>query len=206
MQRSAEGDRDARSLFAATYLPVVRACLAARWSSGPMRADIDDAIQETFLEFFRDRGALDRLDTSGDRRFRTYLFAVTTNVARRYEERRRPGGDPAPADLPSNEERASKAFDRRWAQALLQRAAARQAVEAKDEPARRRVELLRLRFQEGMPIRDIAAAWRVDPAHLHREYAQAREEFKRALLAEISWHGPPGDLEAECRRILESLT
>jgi len=71
----------------------------------------------------------------------------------------------------------------------------------------RRVELLRLRFREGLPIREIARLWGADPAHLHREYAKARREFSTALRDVVREHLPEGgaNLEAECSRLAEFL-
>jgi RNA polymerase sigma-70 factor (ECF subfamily) len=210
VRQSAQGDAAARDRFAEAYLPVVRAYLADRWKASPMIAETDDAVQETFMECFREQGALGKVDLSGQRPFRTFLYAVSINVARRFEERRqltRRQGEPD-VDVPSDDPRASQAFDRRWAQAILRRAAARQEREATSPDAKRRVDLLRQRFQEGKPIRKIAEAWNVDAAELHHEFAKAREEFRAALIAEIAWHeagASPERLEAECRRVLESL-
>jgi hypothetical protein len=51
---------------------------------------------------------------------------------------------------------------------------------AKGEDARRRVELLRLRFRDDLSIREIARRWKVEDAWLHHQYGQARKEFERA--------------------------
>ena len=56
--------------------------------------------------------------------------------------------------------------------------------------AGRRVHLLRLRFHDGLPIRDIAERWGMDAAKLHHEYATAREEFRAALRAVVAFHHP----------------
>jgi DNA-directed RNA polymerase specialized sigma24 family protein len=63
----------------------------------------------------------------------------------------------------------------------------------------RRVELLRLRFQEGMPIREIARLRGVDAASLHHEYARARREFRSALRDVIAFHHPgaPEEIDRE---------
>ena len=49
-------------------------------------------------------------------------------------------------------------------------------------------------FHDGLPIRDIAAYWEIDPAKLHHEYATARWEFRTALRAVVAFHypGSPG--------------
>jgi RNA polymerase sigma-70 factor (ECF subfamily) len=91
----------------------------------------------------------------------------------------------------------------------MREAAERQAERAgrDGEAALRRVELLRLRFQEGLPVREIARRWAVDPATLHREYARARKEFKAALLDVMAFYHPgsPADAERECAELLELL-
>jgi len=213
VQNAAAGDEDARGTFARVYLPVVRAYLTARWRNGHYRGDLDDAIQDTFLDCFRDAGALTRADRCHPGRFRTFLYAVVRNIALRYEQKRtRDWGRCAPADqviddLPAATDQPSRAFDRAWACALLKRATQRQERVAREEGARalRRVEILRLRFSDNLPIRAIARQLNEDPAHVHREYAKARAEFKRALRAEVACHqgGSAREVESECARLLE---
>ena len=91
----------------------------------------------------------------------------------------------------------------------MREAAARQAerADALGPEARRRVELLRLRFQEGLPIREVARLWGDDPAALHREYARARQEFKAALLDVMASYHPdsPAQAERECADLLRLL-
>ena len=94
---------------------------------------------------------------------------------------------------PLDEASLSVVFDRAWAQNVVREAARQQARDARgDEAATRRVELLTLRFHEGLPIREIAKRWDEDPAHLHHQYAQARTEFQRALTKVLA-HLQPGD-------------
>ena len=73
--------------------------------------------------------------------------------------------------------------------------------------ARRRVELLQLRFHEELPIREIAALWQEDAMMLHREYPKAREEFREALVDVMTFHHPGhrAEIERECGRLLEIL-
>ena len=76
-----------------------------------------------------------------------------------------------------------------------------------DSPIRR-VDILRLRFQEDKPIRDIASEWGIDAAAVHKEYARARQEFKEALLDVVAFHHPgsPGEVERECAELLGLLS
>jgi RNA polymerase sigma-70 factor (ECF subfamily) len=212
MIRSAgAGDPTARAAFAERYLPAVRAYLGARWRRGPLAQDVEDATQEVFVECFRANGALARVDATRAGGFRAFLYGVARNVARRAEERAVVRGTPAPIpeEAAASEPSASQAFDRAWAQGVMKEAAARQLREAAraGEPALRRVELLRARFQEGLAIRDVARRWGADPAWLHHEYAKARAEFREALRGVVAEHFPggPDEVEAECGRLLGAL-
>jgi RNA polymerase sigma-70 factor (ECF subfamily) len=111
--------------------------------------------------------------------------------------------------LASDDPSLSLVFDRAWAESIVQLAAQRQVELAREsgEMAMRRVEILRLRFREGLAIREIADRWNQDPAHLHREYAKARHEFKQALEETVAFHhaGSPETVEQECANLLEIL-
>jgi hypothetical protein len=119
---------------------------------------------------------------------------------------------PQPADLgaiPSGEDSLSHIFDRAWAKAVVREAAERQAVAAAErgDEAVRRVELLRLRFHEEMPIREIARLWGVDSAVLHHEYARARREFLASLRDVVASHrsGSHEAVEDQCAQLLSLL-
>jgi RNA polymerase sigma-70 factor (ECF subfamily) len=111
--------------------------------------------------------------------------------------------------IPSGEDSLSHVFDRAWARAVVREAAERQAVLAAEagEAAVRRVELLRLRFHDGMPIREIARLWDMDAAVLHHEYARARREFLAALRDVIASHHPGSRevVDGECAQLLSLL-
>jgi hypothetical protein len=140
------------------------------------------------------------------------LFAVSRNIARRHEERtqrrREIPGSPSGelGAIAADEASLSRVFDRRWALAILARARDRHAAEAAEdaEAGERRLELMRLRFEDGLPIREIAARWEMDPAVLHAEYRRARGEFKRALREEVRFHQPDSAdaIDRECLRLL----
>jgi RNA polymerase sigma-70 factor (ECF subfamily) len=200
---AADGVAADRDAFARRYAPVVRAYLAARWRRSPLTADLDDAVQDVFLACFRAGGALDRADP-GHGGFRPFLYGVARNVALRYEagRARRRELQPASAlDVAAGDEELSRVFDRAWARQIMRETAERQAerAAAKGAEAQRRVELLRLRFQEGLPIRAVARRWQVDSARLHHEYATARQEFRAALLEVVAFHhpGPADAIERE---------
>jgi RNA polymerase sigma factor (sigma-70 family) len=212
IQAAAAGSAGDREDFARCYGPVIRAYLAARWCSSPCLEDLDDAVQEVFVECFKQGGVLARAERG--RGFRPFLIGVVRNVARRFEtERGRQRERQAPGDMDleevaEDETTPTRAFDRAWARALLREAARRMEQHAAaDEPAQKRVELLRLRFHEGLPIREIACRWQADAAGLHHEYARAREEFKAALAEVVAFHRPgtPAEIEQECANLLALL-
>lgn len=212
IERAAAGGAEARSLFARRYLEVVRGYLSARWRAPALRDQLDDAVQEAFLELLREGGALERVDTRGGRPFRAFLFGVTRNVARRFEERWTRARSDEPLDdasVVADERGPSQVLDREWARALVREAGDRHRgrAAARGEAALRRVEILRLRFQDGAPIREIAARWGEDPARVHHEYAKARAEFREALAEVVAEHvaGPPQAVDAECERLLDLL-
>jgi RNA polymerase sigma-70 factor (ECF subfamily) len=210
---AAAGDEADRERFARRYTPVVRAYLGARWRRSFLIREIDDAVQEVFLDCFRDGGALERLDPGRSGGFRAFFFGVVRNVALRVErnaarDRVRPGdGSFDPERLAADETSLGAVFDRAWATAILKEAGHLQArrAEERDSAACRRIELLRLRFQESLPIREIALRWDADPAHLHHEYAKARREFREALIEVVSFHhpDPTTDIPRECARLLD---
>jgi RNA polymerase sigma-70 factor (ECF subfamily) len=209
IRAAAAGSPADREELARRYLGVVRAYLAARWRGSELRADLDDAVQEVFVECFRQGGALEAARAGRVPRFRAFLYGVVRNVARRFESRPVRAADPLPA-VPANEESLSQLFERTWAQALMAEAAQLQQRRASERgpEAVQRIELLRLRFEENLPIRTIAERWGVPAAGLHRAYALARQEFKAALLEVVAFHQPssPAEVEQEAAGLLKALS
>ena len=212
LRDAAAGGEAPRAEFAARYVPVVRAYLAARWRGSTLIRELDDTIQDVFIECLRAGGLLDRARADQPGGFRAFLYGAVRNVALRAEARRAQQLVHEPRDvldlqgLPGREEALSRVYDRAWARAVVREAAERQSVLAarRGDAALRRVELLRLRFHEGMPIREIARLWGLDAASLHHEYARARQEFRSALRDVIaSQHpGSPEDVDRECAQLL----
>jgi RNA polymerase sigma-70 factor (ECF subfamily) len=214
IEAAAAGCAAEREMFAQHYQTVVRAYLAARWCGSSLRLrDLEDAVQDVFVECFKPDGALARAQRDRPGGFRAFLYGVARNVARRRETER--GGERLAADdvdldqFAGDETSLSRVFDRTWARSLLREAARRQEEGAKraGEAALRRVELLRLRFHDGLPIRAIAERWGVEAATLHHEYAKARHEFKAALAEVVAFHHPgtPAEIERECVQLLDFL-
>jgi RNA polymerase sigma-70 factor (ECF subfamily) len=209
---AAAGRAADRDEFARRYNPVIRAYLAARWRCSPCWQHLDDAIQEVFVVCFQPDGVIERADPSHVGGFRAFLYGVVRNVALRVEERRaRERSHRPPVEVPlerlaDNDTDLARVFDRAWARALLREAAMRQMDRAPDEAARQRVELLRLRFHEGLPIREIARRWNAEPAVMHRDYAKARQEFRAALLEVVAFHHPnETNVEQVCRELTTLL-
>ncbi len=215
IRAAADGAEQARTEFARKYEPIIRAYLGARWRGQTLLGEIDDAVQEVFLDCFKEGGVLSRADPSRNGGFRAFLYGVIQKTALEFERklaRRKavPADDSLSMDrFPADEEGLSTVFDRAWATALLREAAEQQAELARKngKDAERRVEILELRFGEGLPIRDIAVLLHEDPAHLHREYAKARDEFRSALREIVSFHHADSgqSLDQECSRLLDLL-
>lgn len=213
IRAAAAGDATARETFSRSYLPPVRAYFGARWRSAALRDEIDDAVQEVFVELLRPDGALASTDSRHGGGFRAYLFGVARNVARRFEEKRgrRAATDPVdPDEIVADDTSLSRVFDRGWARAVVRDAAALQKERAARAGAEalRRVEILRLRFEEGLPVRDIAARLAEPADKVHHEYARARQEFEAALVEIVRDRqgGTPGEVRAECRRLVALLS
>ena len=205
LRGAAIGDGESREAFAARYTPLIRAYLAARWRDSPLLQELDDAAQDVFIECLKQGGVLQRADPGRPGGFRAFLYGLVRNVALRVEQARARGRERLLSDVDRSvgdgvaQESLSHVFDRAWAKAVMREAADRQAerAEREGEASLRRVELLRLRFQDGLPIREIARLWAADPAALHREYSRARDEFKAALLEVMAFYHPGSPAEAE---------
>lgn len=204
-----EGDAVARERFARTYESAVRAYFGARWGRGPLASELDDAVQEVWIDCLRDRGALERADSG--RPFRPFLYGVARTVALRFEQRRgRAEAAPIEADEhEARETRLSVAFDRAFAQQVMREATELQRARAAAAGGvkQRRVELLELRFEHELTIPQIAERWNEDPARVHHLYADARADFRDALREVVGRRngGHGAALERECDWMLEVL-
>src|SRR6516165_1405703 len=87
IRAAAAGSPADRDELARRYLGVVRAYLAARWRGSRLWPDLDDAVQEVFVECFRQGGALEAAGAGRVPSFRAFLYGVVRNVARRFESR-----------------------------------------------------------------------------------------------------------------------
>jgi len=209
IRAAAAGSPAEREELARRYLGIVRAYLAARWRGTALREELDDATQAVFVECFRQGGVLDAAGSGRVPGFRAFLYGVIRNVARRFESRpvRVAGSLP---EIAADDAGQSRLFDRTWAQAIMAEAGRLQRDQAAERgpEAIRRVELLRLRFEENLPIRDIALRWAADSAIVHKSYALAKKEFRSALLEVIAFHHPGSavELEEEAASLLKALS
>ena len=209
IRAAAAGSPKDREELARRYLGVVLAYLADRWRGASLRHGHDDASQEVFVECFRQGGAVEIAGAGRVPSFRAFLYGVIRNVARRFESRPVRAAGPLP-EFAADEASNSRLFDRTWALSLMAEAAKlqRKLATERGPKAVQRVELLRLRFEENLPIRAIAERWAVDPAQLHHAYAIARKEFRSALLEVVAFHQPgsPAELEQEAASLLKAIS
>lgn len=124
---------------------------------------------------------------------------------------RREAAAPELDQVPADADGLSTAFDRAWAQAVLQQAAHehRAAAQLAGDDAVQRQEILRLRHDESLPVREIAARIGVDDVDsVHNDYRRARREFSRHLKKVLQAHtGSQGsELEAQLRRLPELIS
>jgi len=215
IQGAARGVKEDVESFIRLYAPVVRSYLSARWQASAQRSFLEDAVQEVFLECIKEGGVLDRAGPDSLGSFRAFLLGVVRNISLRFESRNvrkkevQPPTQFDPDLMTAEEERLSVVFDRAWALALLREATTRQAERAKilGKDAEKRVELLRLRFQEGKTLRDIAVVWDKDHGSVKRQNARALKEFEEALREVVTFHYPdlPVSGEQELNRLLSVL-
>jgi RNA polymerase sigma-70 factor (ECF subfamily) len=213
IERAGSGDAGPRNDFVRVYLPLVRSYLGERWRGGRLASEIEDAAQDALIECLKEGGLLERAERGRPRGFRAFLFGAVRNVARRYEAAQaaptRPHTESSmPSDSRATDDGLGGLLDREWARTLMREAAEhhRRTALVRGATAREGVELLRLRFEEGLAIRDIARRWGREAAEVHRRYRQARQEFQRSLRRVVAFHQPEtAEIDQECRRLLELL-
>lgn len=199
--RAAAGGCTDQELFAKRYAPVVRSYFAARWKLGQDHERVQDAVQDVFVECFGSGGALQRANADLGS-FRGFLFGVARRVAssieRRWVRRREFGGNPQ--ERARSEATASMAFDQAWARAIVREAAdLAQQRAAGDEAHVERLRMLRLRFEEGLPPRDIALRLGCEASHVYEKLRQAKHDVRGAFLEVMAAYHPDAT-EAELKR------
>jgi len=211
---AASGNDAARTAFIRRYLPAVRAYLSARWEGTALRDQLEDAVQEVFLQFLEPGGVLEGgLGRVRGDSFRAYLYGLVRNVARMWERRELQRRDAEPRSKPdldridADETRLSRVFDRRWARSIIAEAVALLRERAESEEALQRVELLHLRFTDNLPIREIADRDGSERTDLYRQMERARAEFMKALADVLCRQSGEAtvDVEREGRRLIDLL-
>lgn len=196
IEQAVAGDAAARERFARLYRPAVERFFQSRWRGVGLTQEVEDAVQEVLVECLREGGALEGALATAREGLRAFLFGVCRNVAQRWErriarQRDRPRSESFAADaVPLDDPSVSREFDRAWARTLVHEAREVLEKRAVEPHQQRRLDLLRLRFFEGLPIREIAARWNEDAARVHRDYAAARDDFRTALGEVLAFHSP----------------
>ena len=210
IRAAAAGSPADREELARRYLGVVRAYLAARWRGSATRDDVDDATQEVFVECFRRGGALEAAGAGRVPGFRAFLYGVIRNVARRFESRPvRAAGSRCPTSRRTRPANPASSTGPGHGRSWWRRPSCREpAADERGPEAVQRVELLRLRFEENLPIRAIAERWGVDARALHHAYALARKEFQGRAPGgrRVPSARQSAELEEEAASLLKALS
>ena len=169
-------------------------------------------MQEVFLDCFKSNGALDRADKTRAGGFRAFFYGAARTAALRCEQayhlntKRSPSVDIDADRVGADERSLSEVFDRAWAQSVVREAVAVHRAQARmfDGREKMRVEILRLRFEVGKPIREIAKLLDLTPELAHQEYAAARKGFRHVLEDVVAAHYADSELSIteRCREVL----
>jgi RNA polymerase sigma factor (sigma-70 family) len=207
IQGAARGDTSAQAEFAAIYGVPLRAyfrSLQGRYLSRGI--DVDDLVQDVFVECMKREGALTRAD-AGRGPFQYFLRGVAHNVAMRAVAGpvHHLSADTEAMDMLVAEDlTASRVFDREYAQAILLRARALMA-QSSDE---RLGEILRLRSEEGLSLGEVAARLNMTAQMVRNLNEKARAAFERTLLQVLESDDPSatrGEVVARAKDLIRLL-
>jgi RNA polymerase sigma factor (sigma-70 family) len=198
--------------FATVYTPMIKAYLAARWRLPIHHEDVGDASQEVLLQCFRQHGALETVDPAYASGFRAFLYGVTRNVAamteRKWARRRETqAAHSGVFEKMDDEASLSHVFDRGWAEVVVREARAllhKRALMRGGTPALR-ARALELRYQGGLPPREIAPRLGLDVKQVYRLLEDGQVDFQDALLEVMASQVPTAsqsDLEQKCAELL----
>jgi RNA polymerase sigma factor (sigma-70 family) len=216
IRAAGEGDQRALDQFARVYRPYICALLAERWRDPRDRNDLEDTAQKVLMECIKEGGPLAAACPDRPGGFRAFLRGVVRNLAKRAERDRARADarcEDKPEDLgqvPESSDTPSRHEDREWARALMREAGEVHADQARQAgpDAERRLELLRLRFFDGLAYDEIAGRLQTDVEDLYRDYQKARGEFKAALVKTVRCHYPgmtAGEVKQKCADLLGML-
>jgi hypothetical protein len=104
----------------------------------------------------------------------------------------------------ARDESVSQLLDRAWMEMIVRNAGERfrAACRADGADGLRAWEILRLRFEDGLPIRTIAARLACPATAVHVEYRRARRRFRACIDKELHDHA---DAPADARRLWREL-
>jgi RNA polymerase sigma factor (sigma-70 family) len=198
--------------FAALYTPLIKAYLAARWRLPLDHDDVRDGAQESLLQLFRRDGALERADPSRPAGFRAFLYGVVRNVAAMQERKKSRVRESQAATSGVFEQEAddaslSSVFDRGWAEVVVREARALLQRRAADRggTGALRARVLELRYQDGLPPREVAPLLGLDVKQVYRLLEDGQADFQEALIDVMASHVPESSreaLEAKCVELL----
>jgi RNA polymerase sigma factor (sigma-70 family) len=201
--------------FAALYTPLIKAYLAARWRVPHEHEDVGDAAQEVLLQCFRPDGALERVEPGRASGFRAFLYGIVRNVAAMAERKRSRIHETQAAssgvfEQPAHEASLSQVFDRGWAEVVVREARSllhrRSMIRGGTGALRARA--LELRYQGGLPPREIAPRLGLDVKQVYRLLEDGQIDFQEALLEVMATQVPGAsrqELEAKCVELLQLL-
>jgi RNA polymerase sigma factor (sigma-70 family) len=198
--------------FAALYTPMVKAYLAARWRLPILHEDVEDAAQEVMLQCFRREGALESVDPALGSGFRAFLYGVTRNVAAMTERKSARTHEAQAAhsgvfERMNDEASLSHVFDQGWAEVVVREARSHLQRRAlmRGGSALLRARALELRYQEGLPPREIALRLGLAAKQVYRLLEDGQTDFQDALLEVMAVHVPTAsrpELEQKCADLL----
>lgn len=210
------GDPQRRESFAETYAPVIRSYFAARWRLPADHERVADAVQEVFLQCFKEGGALQRVDPERSGGFRAYLYGVASKVSLMQERsrarRRRSEHGESAVDLDRvarADATLSQVFDRAWAAMIAREARRRLAQRATDDVRMaERFRCLELQYAQELPPREIAVRLGLPAQRVYERLREARLAYRAALfevLGEECSTSSRSELERVCREMVGLL-
>ena len=215
IESAAGGNAEAREQFAELYAPAVKAYLCKRWEGSPRIASVEDAVQEVFVDCFKPGGILERVDRNRAGGFRAYFYGAARKTALHLERaldqnvKHHAASDVDVDRVRADEATLSQVFDRAWALSIVQEAVFlyRQRAQGMGGRELQRVEILRLRFEDELPVREIATQLGLSPELVHKEYARARQGYRAVLEDVVAAHYPQSEdnLDERCREIMRLL-
>lgn len=213
---AAGGDQERRETFSRLYAPVIRSYFAARWRLPSDHEDVVDATQDVFVQFFKDDGALQRVDPECSGGFRAYLYGVAHNVSlmaeRKFARRKRSENTESVVDLatvPRSDATLSQVFDKAWAKAVARDARRRLAERSTtDTRASERFRCLELRYSAGLAPKEIADKIELTVNDVYERLREARKAYRLALFEVVAEQNPSAsraELEGLCRELVTLL-